>query len=548
MLGSARAALKRAYLGLPVGARGAAKRIVYGETTLQQGLNDRARALLPERPAAGVGDLLVGGAHAPRRAVVVDHYDAWAQLEELTGRVTSVLADQGVTSYVLPGQREPLVVIADRDWPAAWRALSESTSLATVWATTHPGRHGRPFPVLHEGPAAPEILVYQNLVSAEGHRVAGPAWGVRLERWRTVAAENEPRPDGGFLAPGTLVPAGHRNAFAEYLSPDAQSALLAGERDDFVGAGAVTEPIDIVYTWVDGADPAWAEKRAFWAGEKSEITFDAALASRFESHDELRHSLRSVEMYASWCRHIYLVTDGQTPSWLAEDHPKLTVIDHRDLFPPEELPVFNSHAIESRIHQIPGLSERFVYLNDDMFFGGPVAPEVFFTAAGLTRYFPSPAVIDPAPRGEADQSVTSAAKNNREFLRRLTGRTITNKMKHTPYAHRRSVLEELEGRAPEVFAASRTRFREHGNYSLLSALGQYYGSLTGRAVEGRIGYGYVDISRPDIDQVLSKYVRTRRREVFCLNDGAKFPMTEAKQEAVASFLAAYFPLKSSFER
>lgn len=52
-------------------------------------------------------------------------------------------------------------------------------------------------------------------------------------------------------------------------------------------------------------------------------------ASRFEDNEELRYSLRSVERHAPWVRHIFIVTNGQIPSWLNLDNPRVTVITHQ---------------------------------------------------------------------------------------------------------------------------------------------------------------------------------------------------------------------------
>lgn len=51
-------------------------------------------------------------------------------------------------------------------------------------------------------------------------------------------------------------------------------------------------------------------------------------ASRFEDNEELRYSLRSVEKHAPWVRHIFIVTNGQIPSWLNLDNPRVTVVSH----------------------------------------------------------------------------------------------------------------------------------------------------------------------------------------------------------------------------
>uniref|UniRef100_A0A8C4H064 N-acetylglucosamine-1-phosphotransferase subunits alpha/beta n=1 Tax=Dicentrarchus labrax TaxID=13489 RepID=A0A8C4H064_DICLA len=103
-------------------------------------------------------------------------------------------------------------------------------------------------------------------------------------------------------------------------------------------------------------------------------------ASRFEDNEELRYSLRSVERHAPWVRHIFIVTNGQIPSWLNLDNPRVTVVTHQDIFQNNShLPTFSSPAIETHIHRIPGLSQKFIYLNDDVMFGKDVWPDDFYS-------------------------------------------------------------------------------------------------------------------------------------------------------------------------
>ncbi|XP_035376121.1 N-acetylglucosamine-1-phosphotransferase subunits alpha/beta [Electrophorus electricus] len=103
-------------------------------------------------------------------------------------------------------------------------------------------------------------------------------------------------------------------------------------------------------------------------------------ASRFEDNEELRYSLRSVERHAPWVRHIFVVTNGQIPSWLNLDNPRITVVTHQEIFQNvSHLPTFSSPAIETHIHRIPGLSQKFVYLNDDVMFGKDVWPDDFYS-------------------------------------------------------------------------------------------------------------------------------------------------------------------------
>uniref|UniRef100_A0A673TJR0 N-acetylglucosamine-1-phosphotransferase subunits alpha/beta n=1 Tax=Suricata suricatta TaxID=37032 RepID=A0A673TJR0_SURSU len=103
-------------------------------------------------------------------------------------------------------------------------------------------------------------------------------------------------------------------------------------------------------------------------------------ASRFEDNEELRYSLRSVERHAPWVRNIFIVTNGQIPSWLNLDNPRVTIVTHQDVFRNlSHLPTFSSPAIESHIHRIEGLSQKFIYLNDDVMFGKDVWPDDFYS-------------------------------------------------------------------------------------------------------------------------------------------------------------------------
>ncbi|XP_047097199.1 N-acetylglucosamine-1-phosphotransferase subunits alpha/beta-like isoform X1 [Schistocerca piceifrons] len=111
--------------------------------------------------------------------------------------------------------------------------------------------------------------------------------------------------------------------------------------------------------------------------------------SRFEDKEELRYSLRSLEKFAPWVRHVYVVTNGQIPHWLNLDNPRLTVVPHNKIFPDmSHLPTFSSPAIETHLHRIPGLSDKFLYFNDDVMLGKEVWPEDFITySKGQKVYF-----------------------------------------------------------------------------------------------------------------------------------------------------------------
>ena len=137
--------------------------------------------------------------------------------------------------------------------------------------------------------------------------------------------------------------------------------------------------IDIVYTWVNGDDLDYLKIYNQYAATPKDLNPERIR----DIYQLLRYSLRSVEKFSPWVNHIYLVTmRPQMPEWLQRDHPKITVVHHDEIFDQEDIPTFNYNVIESYLHRIPGLSDQFIYLNDDFLFGNVVSPEDFFTTDG----------------------------------------------------------------------------------------------------------------------------------------------------------------------
>lgn len=139
--------------------------------------------------------------------------------------------------------------------------------------------------------------------------------------------------------------------------------------------------IDLVYLWVDGNDPIWQAKRNALIGKTNESS-PINCKGRYANNDELKYSLRSIEMYAPWIRKIFIITDNQTPQWLDTSNPKIQIVDHTEIMPSESLPCFNSSLIEHFLYKTPDLAEHFLFANDDMFINKQVLPNNFFTTSG----------------------------------------------------------------------------------------------------------------------------------------------------------------------
>lgn len=140
---------------------------------------------------------------------------------------------------------------------------------------------------------------------------------------------------------------------------------------------------DIVIITVDGNDPEWRKKKNHYAG----IAEGDARDIRFRSWDNLHYLFRGIEKFAPWVNKVFLVTDNQAPKWLNPDYEKLELVNHSDFIPEKYLPVFSANPIENNVFRIKGLSEQFVFFNDDTFLTDYVSEEQFFVD-GLPCDFP----------------------------------------------------------------------------------------------------------------------------------------------------------------
>jgi len=133
--------------------------------------------------------------------------------------------------------------------------------------------------------------------------------------------------------------------------------------------------VSIVYTWVDGKDANFSDIKSKYNGGRRLPN------SRDRSVDELRYSLRSVKKYMPWHNGtIYIVTDNQIPKWLDTSNPRIKMIYHKDIFPEHYRPTYDSNVIELFLDKIPGITEYFLYFNDDIFLNNYVHPCFFFTS------------------------------------------------------------------------------------------------------------------------------------------------------------------------
>lgn len=305
------------------------------------------------------------------------------------------------------------------------------------------------------------------------------------------------------------------------------------------------EPIDIVFTWVSDSDPKWLEKKSFYSGVKAE-----AINTRFADYEQLRYSLRSVDAYAKFIRHIYIVTDNQVPYWLNVEDEKIKIINHQDICDDTScLPVFNSVAIESWIHKIDGLSENFIYANDDYFFGSPVTKSHFIHPNGIGKLF-----LEPLPNAygeifEDSEPTTQLSLFTIQCFYDKYHRWPSFWPLHAPMIKSVPIIKEmLEEFKYLMEKTSHSRFREMGTVSPLYLLSAYYAYESGKNVASSIRYEYISTDADNLDLRLDNLlckIKSSKCDVFCLNDHRS--VSEQQIEKVVTFMKKAFPIAASWE-
>ncbi|MGI5845936.1 MAG: stealth family protein [Alphaproteobacteria bacterium] len=317
--------------------------------------------------------------------------------------------------------------------------------------------------------------------------------------------------------------------------------------------------IDLVYLWVDGNDPKWLAIKQKALLDAGKSVHKSALGGRFDDNDELLFSLRSVEKFMPWINHIYIVTKDQTPKWLNINNPKVSIVSQTSIIPKKYPDFFNSAAIEMFLSKIPGLSEKFIYANDDMILGAPVSPDFFFDIKG------NPILILKESRKRKSHSlIGTGVQNARNIVLDATRKKYNMTLSHAfdPYTKTQfnSAIKKFWS---ELEESTLTPFREPRNIQRLfmtlynNALGRNTIVLPWRFGKKRlvlhanepwiktfirkiaefilpVKYDFYDVKN-------IKKLRKIKPKMFCVNDGEVFAKNIKE-------IKKLFPKKSKFEK
>lgn len=307
-------------------------------------------------------------------------------------------------------------------------------------------------------------------------------------------------------------------------------------------------PIDVVFTWVNHADPTW---RALFDAHAPKPSMagapDGHAKTRFHDNGELRHALRALARYMPWVRKVHVVSNCAAPAWLNVDHPSLAWVDHADILDASVLPTFNSHAIETALHRVPDLAENFVYFNDDMFVCRPLPATWFFNANGTARAHMEPyGMVTGTPQPDAPDYL-NAARNGAALMVNAGFDWPAQLHRHVPYALQKSVLREVEETFEGPIAQTRrARFRSADDVSLTSFLYHHYAWHTRRCTFEDAQAEMVKCTDLRWRAELAAALQTGC-DVLCLNEGGSQDPDPAWRTEMRATLKRRFPWPAPWE-
>lgn len=306
-------------------------------------------------------------------------------------------------------------------------------------------------------------------------------------------------------------------------------------------------PIDLVYTWVDGNDDIHKVMRLYYTPYRS-ITgnSDAVRNNRFRSSGEIYQSIKSALLFAPFLRNIFvIIDDSQVNRFNNIFGDRVKIVKHSDIYQEysSHLPTFNSHSIESHLWQIPGLSEYFLYSNDDTFFGKPVTSDMFFDPEGNPYVFPSrDLVLRKIPSLQMAESWAWSRINNTRLLDYLAGKKIDrNEWIHQIRPIRRSYfMDGWNHPLIKIYLenTSKTRFRSPTDIEPVGFLLHWKTSLKQTHFSRISSHTFIVEDKTNLNNLFAKI--NNGYTLYCINDGFKIP-SNVQLEKYQTLLSEFLP-------
>ena len=306
-------------------------------------------------------------------------------------------------------------------------------------------------------------------------------------------------------------------------------------------------PIDLVIPYVTNQDEVWRKTyREYCEKHGLKARLRESDSVRFRDCSFLQYLLRSVETNVPWINRIFLIVSNieQVPLYVDKQH--ISVILHKDIIPAEYLPVFNSEAIEMFLGNIPGLSEHFIYGNDDFLFLNKCEPEDFFDFGEEEK------IKVKVYKFKADKKdpFTETCKNVVRYAKDLTKWQGDEKGWLRPEHDFTPMLLSQVKKCQELLKDYPTHFVPHafrtsGDYNqYIYTMCMYY---WGFVIDSPRDYCYIDLKDKNLYNIASK-IENSKVQTITLNDTGPNIFNIKYINILNKSLKKKFPNKSIYEK
>ena len=251
-------------------------------------------------------------------------------------------------------------------------------------------------------------------------------------------------------------------------------------------------PVDIVIAWVNGDDPALKKKRLSYLNPAETTSHPGAAQTRFHSLKEVEYCVLSILKFSPFVRKIFIVTDQQDPKidhavkrHFPERLKDIRLVDHTEIFEgyEEYLPTFNSICISNMLWRIKGLSDQFVYFNDDIFLLRSVSPTDWFVEhkpvlRGKWRFPPYERLLWDSLKDRVQRLFSTKAKSERSYSFQVNQWNAAKQLGflfryfrsgHAPLSMRKKTLENYFNTYPQRLKKNIAfRFRNYYQFNTVA--------------------------------------------------------------------------------
>ena len=308
------------------------------------------------------------------------------------------------------------------------------------------------------------------------------------------------------------------------------------------------DKIDYIFPYVNCSSPSWIKEYEKY--KNLNPTNDSN--PRFQGHEELlKYKFRAIEKWMPWIGTIHLIVSDldQVPSWI--DKNKVNIVLHKDIIPKKYLPTFNSCTIEMFLHNIFGLSERFIYSNDDMYPNYILKPQFYFNEEGKLK---SDLHIRKLwHEGDYEKiwaqipinSLKLAAKDRPEYVKKYVDGVHLYELQHIGKPMFKSLNKKFFEENKLEILNSISRFRERKNFN------QYIWTenalFHGQGVFETFKFQYYQVG-PDTDKIVAQILEAdpnKRTRSMCCNDTEKATVEDFLK--IQKAFEKQYPKKSIYE-